>query len=64
MPVVQVYGFRHNEYEDYCEEHTAVTVPVPAMQAHDHDWEAIGDPSLSAAEQMWRCRVCGAEDNT
>lgn len=26
---------------------------------HEHDWEAIGDPGLSAAEQMWRCRVCG-----
>lgn len=30
---------------------------------HEHDWEAIGDSSLSASEQMWRCTVCGVEDN-
>lgn len=29
-----------------------------------HEWEAIGGPYLSTAEQMWRCTVCGEEDNT
>jgi hypothetical protein len=31
---------------------------------HEHTWEAIGDPALSDSEQMWRCSVCGRENNT
>lgn len=30
----------------------------------DHEWEPIGDPALSDAEQMWRCTKCGEEANT
>lgn len=45
MPMVQVYGFRHNEYEDFCEEHHTYRLP-PAVT----EWSVL-EQRLAAIEQ-------------